>query len=86
MLSPVKHSASSDGDSACSSAIDCPSAHLCVAVDGSHDAFTATHPTGGVSAWKRVSGIDGDLNALSCPTTTLCFAVDGDGGVIVGHP
>jgi hypothetical protein len=67
-------------------AIDCPSAHLCVAVDGSHNAFTTTHPTGGVSAWKRVSGIDGDLNALSCPTTTVCLAVDGDGGVIVGHP
>ena len=66
-------------------AIDCPSSHLCIAVDGSHDAFTATNPTGGVSAWKRTTGIDGDLNALSCPTTTLCFAVDGDGGVIVGH-
>jgi hypothetical protein len=66
-------------------AIDCPSAHLCIAVDGSHDAFTATNPTGGVSAWKRTTGIDGDLNALSCPTTTLCLAVDGDGGVIVGR-
>jgi hypothetical protein len=66
-------------------AIDCPSAHLCVAVDGAHDAFTSTNPTGGVNAWHRVTGIDGNLTALSCPTTKLCLAVDGDGGLVIGR-
>ncbi len=56
--------------------IACPSASLCVAVDGAGNAVTATDPTGGRNAWT-IANIDGNagLTGISCPSTSFCVAV-----------
>src|SRR5579862_4299956 len=53
-------------------AVSCPSASLCVAVDDSGNVVTSTNPAGGAHAWT-VAHVDGSqiLNGISCPTTTL---------------
>ncbi len=63
--------------------VSCPSASLCVAVDGSGDVLTSIEPTGGAAAWTSAT-IDADsgLTAVSCPSTALCVAVDGSGDVL----
>jgi hypothetical protein len=63
-------------------AVSCASSGFCVAVDGHRHAFVSTNPTGGASAWKKISGIDGDLTSISCPTSGLCVAVDGQGNEV----
>lgn len=64
-------------------AVSCPSASLCVAVDVEGDVLTSTNPTGGASAWTTTP-VDAShfLNAIACPTTSLCVAVDGHGNVV----
>jgi hypothetical protein len=54
-------------------AISCPSATLCVAVDNASDSnvLYSTDPTGGKSAWKTVK-LEGPATSVDCPTTTLC--------------
>src|SRR5581483_6109801 len=55
-------------------AISCPSASLCVAVDNIGNVITSTNPTGGASAWT-VTSVDSPnaLLAVSCPaSTTFC--------------
>jgi hypothetical protein len=73
-----------DGDNALTG-VACPSQSLCVAVDGARHAFVSSDPTGGVRAWKRFSGVDGDLIGVACPSVTLCVAADSEGGVVVGR-
>ena len=60
--------------------ISCPSTTLCVAVDGSGNVLTSTHPTSQTAAWTSVDVTGGrTFTGISCPTTTLCVAIDGDG-------
>ena len=67
-------------------AVSCPSASLCVAVDGSGNVLTSTNPAGGTGAWTRPRisqpGYD-ELLAVSCPTVSLCVAGDDSGDVLV---
>ncbi len=65
-------------------AVSCPATSFCVAVDGHGDAFESTQPTGPTKAWRKISGIDGDLTSIACPTTTLCVAVDSQGNEVTG--
>jgi hypothetical protein len=51
--------------------VSCPSASLCVAVDGVGHLFTTTNPTGGVWTEASVPG----LVAVSCPSASLCVGV-----------
>ena len=60
------------------SAVKCPSASLCVAVDQAGNVWTSDDPAAGASTWKAVSVEPSDgLNALSCPSSSLCVAVGG---------
>lgn len=74
------------------SAIDCPSAGLCVAVGSDRHNLgggffvqenvvaTATDPTGGVGAWtESFAGFRSYMRAISCPTTSFCLVVDKEG-------
>jgi len=67
-------------------AISCPSASLCVAVDdngggNNGDVLYSTSPATG--AWSAPVQIDSGhaFTAISCPLTTLCFATDNHGSV-----
>jgi hypothetical protein len=64
------------------SGVSCPSAALCVAVDGAGNVLTATSPTGGSAAWT-ITNVDGPtaLASVSCPSVSLCVAVDSVGRV-----
>ena len=63
--------------------VSCPSASLCVAVDGEGNVLTSSSPAGGVGAWS-VSSIPGvfGLESISCATATMCVAQDGSGDVV----
>ena len=69
------------------SAISCPSAQLCLAVDGSGDLVSSSNPTGGPATWTTADidgtslGLNG-LTAISCPTSSFCAAVDLMGNVL----
>jgi hypothetical protein len=58
------------------SALACPSAGLCLVVNGSGYALRS-----GAGTWTPEQVIDphGGLDALSCPTATFCVAADDDG-------
>jgi hypothetical protein len=74
-------------------AVTCPSASVCVAVDQSGNVITSTDPTGGASAW-RVDAVDtassfaggipplSGLTAISCPSPSFCVAVDSAGNAV----
>lgn len=57
--------------------ISCPTASLCVAIDGSGDVLSSTYPAAGAQAWTKTS-IDGThrLTGVACPSRGLCVAVD----------
>lgn len=69
-------------------AISCPSATLCVAVDGQGDVVASKAPAGGAATWT-VAHVDSNtagghqvrLTAVSCPSVSLCVAVDNLGDV-----
>jgi hypothetical protein len=62
-------------------AISCPTTALCVAGDQSGHILVSTAPTGGRSAWTRLSLAAGTtrIEGVSCPTAALCVAVASDG-------
>ena len=64
-----------DGTSVGLAAVDCPSASLCVAVDGANagNVLATTSPTGGAHGW-RSTAVGGVLTSISCPSSTLCVA------------
>ncbi|MEO6859335.1 MAG: hypothetical protein ABI323_12260 [Solirubrobacteraceae bacterium] len=76
--------------------VSCPSAGLCVAVDGAGNALVSTDPAGGAAAWtithadtNRTHGCGGaglacqpPLVGVSCPTIALCAAVDFSGNIL----
>jgi len=66
------------------SAISCPTASLCVAVDQSGNVAVSTEPTGGRSAWQlaNIDGAGGALAGVSCPSAGLCIATDFGGRVL----
>ena len=66
-------------------AVDCPSASLCVAADRRGGALSTAEPLRG-GAWRSGAPIDslGRLNALSCPSAAGCFAVGGAGNLEYG--
>ena len=55
------------------SAISCPAANLCVAVDDSEPAnvFVSSDPTGGRTAWHSVA-LAGPATSVDCPSTKVC--------------
>jgi hypothetical protein len=55
--------------------IACPSASLCVAVDGGTPAnvVSTTHPTGAATDWK-LTAVGGVLTSIACPSNSLCVA------------
>jgi hypothetical protein len=55
------------------SAISCPSAQLCVAIDNGarSNVLYSTDPTGGKGAWKTVA-LAGPATSIDCPSTSLC--------------
>ncbi|HET6509142.1 MAG TPA: hypothetical protein VFG42_20270 [Baekduia sp.] len=65
----------------------CPTADLCVAVDGYGHVLSSTNPTGGAAAW-RVDTLTTDgthprrFTSVSCPTVTRCVAIDGSNAVL----
>ncbi|HYZ82715.1 MAG TPA: hypothetical protein VE571_15670, partial [Solirubrobacteraceae bacterium] len=75
------------GSTAPLNAISCPSAQLCLAVDGNGDLVSSSNPTGGAATWTTTD-IDGGslgfngLTAISCPSSTFCAAVDLMGNVL----
>jgi hypothetical protein len=70
-------------DPAVPSAVKCPSASLCVAVDGASNAITTTNPYAGGQAWSVQQVDPGDaLHDISCPSARLCIAVDQAGQVL----
>lgn len=78
--------------------LSCPSASLCVAVDGSGNVITSTNPGSGRPTW-RLSHVDSatkspvdqpgggrpGLSGVSCPTTSFCVAVDTAGDVLTSR-
>jgi hypothetical protein len=60
-------------------AVSCPSATLCVAVDGNGDIVTSDGPFAGGGRWTPTSSVDaaGALEAVSCASAQLCVAVGG---------
>lgn len=69
--------------------VACPTARLCVAVDGSGHALTSTDPAGGSRAWTlttvtHVPGGEG-LVGVACPSASLCVAAGAFGDVVVSH-
>jgi hypothetical protein len=68
-------------------AIACPAATLCVAVDDAGRAVVGTR-SASAAAWSwSTFAIDGGrtLSSISCPSTALCVAVDGEGRAIIGR-
>jgi hypothetical protein len=63
--------------------MSCPSATLCVGVDGSGDVLTTTTPTI-ASSWSiaSVDGGENSFDAIDCPSAQLCVAVDDSGNVV----
>ena len=66
-------------------ALDCPSASLCVATDSSGGVLSTTTPLRG-EAWRTSARIEplGRLNAISCPSAARCFVVDAAGNLEFG--
>lgn len=55
--------------------VDCPSARLCVAVDGQGFVLTSTDPTGGAGAWSvGLADLNGEwpTTKVSCPSAAFC--------------
>ena len=83
-----------EGDAPDLNGVSCPTADRCFIDDETGDILTATHPTGGLTAWPAApspipgGGEDGDGNepyALACPSASLCltgfgYAQRGDAG------
>ena len=62
--------------------LSCPAASLCVAVDGSGDAWSSTDPVAGPPDWAQTA-IDEThgLTGVACPSKWLCVAVDNAGNL-----
>lgn len=62
--------------------VTCPSARICVAVDGEGLVLWSTDPAGGADAW-RSADVDPQArylgtSAVSCPSASLCLFGDGE--------
>jgi hypothetical protein len=86
--SPAGHWKSFQLPAAASSptAVSCPDAGFCVAVDQRGDWFVSTDPGGGSQAWKLASGISlttapmvDAMTGVSCVGRSLCVAVEQQG-------
>jgi hypothetical protein len=69
--------------------LDCPSASLCIGVDGGGGILRTTTPTGSESAWHRSvqSAATDGLNGVSCPSMHFCATVGNDDRIAVSaHP
>jgi hypothetical protein len=81
-LAPVLVDANGNG----LNGVSCPSASLCVAVDGAGTALISTDPAAASPSWSRTeidSGVTNGLTGVSCPSTSLCVAVDGAGRAVI---
>jgi hypothetical protein len=69
-------------------AISCPSAYLCVAVDSDGNVLTSTNPTGGAGAWT-LTNVSPDITgepqfaSVACPSMTFCVIGDFSNSVLV---
>lgn len=66
------------------SAVFCPTASLCVAVDRNGRVLVSADPADGARSWSAPQDIDGKLtlSAVSCPTVSLCVATDANGDLL----
>jgi hypothetical protein len=67
--------------------ISCPSATLCVAVDGSGNILYTESPAAAAQGgWTVVSSLnpEGGITGISCPTTTECVITDQGGDIQYG--
>ncbi len=64
-------------------AVDCPTARLCVVTDDHGDVFTSTDPTRGLRSWHEASPTADGLDGVSCASVRLCVAVTHGRRVIV---
>lgn len=64
--------------------LSCPSASLCVGIDGAGNVVASRDPADDAVPW-RVANVDSglDLTGISCPSPSLCVAVDSGGGAVV---
>lgn len=64
-------------------AISCPTATFCVAVDDFGDVVTSTDPTGGAQTWHMSNmGLPVQVTGIDCPSAHFCAAIFTQGGVI----
>lgn len=64
--------------------VACPSAGLCVVVDGDEHVLSSTNPSAASPTW-RSTGVEPDgrsLKSVACATTSLCVATDDRGYVL----
>jgi hypothetical protein len=66
------------------SALSCPTASICVAVDRNGRVLVSSDPAESARGWSSPQDIDGDLtlSGVSCPTPSLCAAIDASGDVL----
>ncbi len=64
-------------------AISCPSAHQCFAVDTSGRILGSSRPAV-ASAWRVAKTVKQPLEAISCPAPSLCVAVGENGIAVTG--
>jgi hypothetical protein len=66
-------------------AMSCPSAMLCVAVDLNGNVLTSSDPTGPASTWHAKLGVFPSglgIAGIDCPSTTLCVGITQDGWIV----
>lgn len=57
--------------------VACPSAGLCVMVDGYGRGYASTNPAAGAHDWATILTEGGDaITSLTCPTNRLCVGID----------
>ncbi len=66
--------------------ISCPSDSLCVAGDNQGLVFSSQDPTGGASAWKRIT-LSGEgaaaFDDISCASVSMCVGAGQCGGRVL---
>jgi hypothetical protein len=79
---PVLWTGAQEIDSVPLTAVACPSAQLCVAVDHAGHVLASADP--GAGRWSHPVDVDGrtSLSAIACPSTSLCVATDAAGDAL----
>ncbi len=83
----ISWSAAYHFDTNAPTAVSCPTATSCIAVDNGGDALTWNGAGNTGSDWSPTSVDPGgnDLESISCPSASFCVAVDDDGNALVDN-